>query len=52
MTPKGGDAVNEESDDSIHTEEQSPKGDVVVIAQLVPVGPITPSVPSAEDPSV
>lgn len=30
-TPGGGDTVNEESDDSIHTEEQSLKDDSMVI---------------------
>ena len=31
-TPRGGDTVNEEFDDSIHMEEQGPKDNGVVIA--------------------
>ena len=50
-TTRGDETVNEESDDSVHTGEQGPKDDGVVITQLVPVGTIAPLVPSAEDPS-
>ena len=50
-TLRGGDTINEESSDSIHTEEQDPKDNDIVIAQPVPVGLITPSVSSVEDPS-
>lgn len=51
MTFGGNDTVNEESDDSIHKEEQGPKDDGVVIAQPIPNNPIATSVPSAKDPS-
>ena len=50
-TLRGGDTINEESSDSIHTEEQDPKDNDIVIAQPVPVGLVTPSVSSVEDPS-
>nr|POE52703.1 hypothetical protein CFP56_17656 [Quercus suber] len=50
-TPRGGDTVNEESDDSIHIEKQGPKDDGVVIAKLVPTGTVAPLVLSAKDPS-
>ena len=50
-TPGGGDTVNEESDDSIHIEEQGLKDDGVVIAQIASDGLVATSVPSIEDPS-
>lgn len=50
-TPAVGDTVDEESNDSAHTEEQIPIDDGVVIAQPVPEGHVTTSVPSIEDPS-
>lgn len=50
-TPAVGDTVDEESDDSAHTEEQIPIDDGVVIAQPVLEGHVTTSVPSIEDPS-
>ena len=49
-TPMAGDTVDEESDDSTHTEEQIPIDDGVVIAQPVPEGYITISSPSVKDP--
>ena len=51
MTPGGGDTVDEESDDSTHTEEQDPKDDCMVLAQLVPDGLVAPLVPYVEEPS-
>lgn len=45
----GGDVVNEKSDDSVHTKKQGPKGDVVVIAQPIPVGTVTPLISFAKD---
>ena len=47
----GGNIVGGESDDSIHTEEQSPKDYGVIIAQPVLEGHVTTLVPSVEDPS-
>ena len=50
-TPKGGDIVDEKSDDSAHIDEQIPKDNRVVIAQLVLEGHVATSVSSVEDPS-
>ena len=49
-TPMASDTVDEEFDDSTHTEKQIPIDDGVVIAQLVPEGHITISSPSVKDP--
>lgn len=51
MTSGGGNTVDEESDDSTHIEEQDSKDNGVVLAQLVPDGPIAPLVPAVEEPS-
>ena len=48
-TPAFGDTVSEETNDSIHT-EQDPKDDNVVLAQLALEKPVTPLVSSTEDP--
>ena len=50
-TPRGGDTINEESNDSAHTKDQDLKDDGVIIAQPIPVGPITLLVSSSEDSS-
>lgn len=47
----GGDIIHEESDDSIHIEEQGPKDDGVVIAQPALDGPVAILIPSAKDPT-
>ena len=49
MTPAGGDTVDQESDDSAHTEKQIPKNDRVVIALPVPEGHVATLVPSVKD---
>ena len=51
-TPIGDDTVNEEFDDSAHTKKQVPKDDGVVIAQPIPDGVVTLSVPSTKDPPI
>jgi len=48
-TPAFGDIVNEETDDSTHT-EQDPKDDSVVLAQPALEKPVTPLVSSIVDP--
>ena len=50
-TPAFGDTVSEETNDSTHT-EQDLKDDGVVLVQLALEKPVTPLVPSAEDPFV
>ena len=49
MTLVGGDTIDEESNDSIHTKEHVPKNDDVVIAQPALEGLVIASVPSIED---
>ena len=51
-TPTGDDTVNEESNASAHTKKQVPKDDGVVIAQPIPDGAVTLSVPSTKDPPI
>lgn len=48
-TPAGCDTVDQESDDSAHTEKQIPKDDRVVIALPVPEGHLATLVPSVKD---
>lgn len=50
-TPRGDDTVSDEPDDSAYTIEQEAKYDGVVIAQLVPEGPVFPVVSSIVDSS-
>ena len=50
-TPAFGDTVSEETDDSTHTEKDL-KDDGMVLVQLALEKPVTPLVPSAEDPFV
>lgn len=49
ITPTGGDTINEEPNDSTHAEQGS-KDDSMVLAQLVLKRPVTPLIPSTEDP--
>ena len=48
-TPVGGDTVNEETDDSTQS-EWNPKDDDVILAQPTMERPVTPLIPSTEDP--
>lgn len=48
-TLAGGDTIGEETDDSTQS-EQDPKDDGVILAQLAMERPVTPLIPSTEDP--
>uniref|UniRef100_A0A7N2LUF8 Uncharacterized protein n=1 Tax=Quercus lobata TaxID=97700 RepID=A0A7N2LUF8_QUELO len=48
-TPAGGDTVSEETDNSIQL-ERDPKDDGVILAQPAVERPVTPLIPSTEDP--
>jgi len=49
ITPVGGDTASEETNDSTHTEQGS-KDDGMVLTQPAQERPVTPLIPSAEDP--
>lgn len=50
LTPRGDDAISDETNDSVHTVEQEVKDDGVGIAQPAPEGPYAPVASSVMDP--